>query len=141
YSFMTHPRISPLARSTMSDCNWFVRAEFSIRVFSLLFLTLIFWLGLLEQRPYWGWALLIIVSLYQAVKICFYVYGSVRWKRQNKKLIPVGEREPFVSILVPCFNEEKVIAQSLRSLLRLDYSRYEIIVIDDGSVDLTVSIA
>jgi poly-beta-1,6 N-acetyl-D-glucosamine synthase len=44
---------------------------------------------------------------------------------------------PLVSILVPAYNEGAVIQGSLRSLIALDYPRYEIIVIDDGSRDDT----
>jgi cellulose synthase/poly-beta-1,6-N-acetylglucosamine synthase-like glycosyltransferase len=44
---------------------------------------------------------------------------------------------PLVSILVPAYNEGAVIQGSIRSLLELDYPRYEIIVIDDGSRDDT----
>src|SRR5207244_335947 len=44
---------------------------------------------------------------------------------------------PLVSILVPAFNEGAVIQCSIRSLLKLDYPRFEIIVIDDGSTDDT----
>ena len=44
---------------------------------------------------------------------------------------------PLVSILVPAYNEGAVIQGSIRSLLQLDYPRYEIIVIDDGSKDDT----
>ena len=43
-----------------------------------------------------------------------------------------------VSILVPAYNEEKVIIASVKSLLGLDYKLYEIIVINDGSSDKTV---
>jgi poly-beta-1,6 N-acetyl-D-glucosamine synthase len=44
---------------------------------------------------------------------------------------------PLVSILVPAFNEAAVIQASIRSLLKLDYPRFEILVIDDGSTDDT----
>jgi poly-beta-1,6 N-acetyl-D-glucosamine synthase len=44
---------------------------------------------------------------------------------------------PPVSIIVPALNEGKVIQAALRSLIRLDYPRYEIIVVDDGSTDDT----
>lgn len=47
------------------------------------------------------------------------------------------DRTPLVSILVPAYNEEVMIEGALRSLLELDYPRYEIIVIDDGSNDET----
>jgi len=44
---------------------------------------------------------------------------------------------PFVSIIVPTYNEGTVIQQSLMSLLKLNYPAYEIIVVDDGSTDDT----
>jgi cellulose synthase/poly-beta-1,6-N-acetylglucosamine synthase-like glycosyltransferase len=44
---------------------------------------------------------------------------------------------PLVTILVPAYNEGAVIQGSIRSLLELDYPRYEILVIDDGSKDDT----
>ncbi|MCR1839172.1 glycosyltransferase family 2 protein [Murimonas intestini] len=42
-----------------------------------------------------------------------------------------------VSVLVPAYNEEVTIADSVESLLNLDYRLYEIIVVDDGSKDRT----
>ena len=42
-----------------------------------------------------------------------------------------------VSVLVPAYNEEVTILDSVKSLLDLDYRLYEIIVVDDGSTDNT----
>ena len=42
-----------------------------------------------------------------------------------------------VSILVPAYNEEVTVVETVKSLLALDYKLYEIIVIDDGSKDDT----
>lgn len=44
---------------------------------------------------------------------------------------------PFVSIVVPAFNEGEVIESSLASLLELRYPYYEIVAVDDGSTDDT----
>lgn len=44
---------------------------------------------------------------------------------------------PFVSIIVPVYNEGKVLNDSINSLLQLDYSNYEIIIVNDGSTDNT----
>jgi biofilm PGA synthesis N-glycosyltransferase PgaC len=44
---------------------------------------------------------------------------------------------PLVTVLVPAYNEGTVIQGSIKSLLGLDYPRYEILVIDDGSSDDT----
>ena len=48
--------------------------------------------------------------------------------------------EPPVSILVPAYNEAATIAASVRSLLQLNYSQFEIIVINDGSKDDTLAV-
>ena len=48
--------------------------------------------------------------------------------------------QPPVSILVPAYNEEATIAASLRSLLQLNYSQFEVIAINDGSKDDTFAV-
>lgn len=48
------------------------------------------------------------------------------------------QRYPFVSIVVPAYNEAEVIQASLASLLELRYPYYEIIAVDDGSTDGTL---
>lgn len=45
---------------------------------------------------------------------------------------------PMVTILMPAYNEEKVIRRSIEALLNLNYPSYEIIVINDGSRDNTL---
>jgi poly-beta-1,6 N-acetyl-D-glucosamine synthase len=55
----------------------------------------------------------------------------------DRARLPESHFLPLVSILVPCYNEGAVVQGSIRSLLELDYPRYEILVIDDGSKDDT----
>ncbi|HET9281965.1 MAG TPA: glycosyltransferase [Candidatus Angelobacter sp.] len=45
--------------------------------------------------------------------------------------------QPSVSVIIPAFNEEKVIEHTVRSVLASDYPRLHIIVADDGSKDTT----
>ncbi|MFC1709284.1 glycosyltransferase [Candidatus Omnitrophota bacterium] len=45
--------------------------------------------------------------------------------------------EPFVSVIVPTYNSERTIKKCIDSLLDIDYSNYEIIIVDDGSSDKT----
>lgn len=47
------------------------------------------------------------------------------------------EAEPLVSVLIPCFNEEAVIAGSVERILTSKWSRLEVLVLDDGSTDGT----
>lgn len=45
-----------------------------------------------------------------------------------------------VSILVPAYNEEVTIIDTINSLLNLDYPEYEIVIINDGSTDDTAKV-
>ena len=42
-----------------------------------------------------------------------------------------------ITIVVPAYNEEVTVVQTVKSLLTLDYKLYEIVVVDDGSKDTT----
>jgi len=46
---------------------------------------------------------------------------------------------PPITLIAPAFNEEATCVESTRSLLTLRYSEYEILVVNDGSKDATVS--
>ena len=48
---------------------------------------------------------------------------------------------PRVAVLVPSYNEEKVIVRTIRSVLNSDYANLHVIVIDDGSKDRTAEVA
>ena len=49
---------------------------------------------------------------------------------------------PSVAVVVPAFNEEKVIVQTIASLLASDHpTHFEVIVVDDGSSDGTYAVA
>lgn len=51
-----------------------------------------------------------------------------------------SEYVPPISILVPAYNEELTIIENVRSLLALNYPRYEVVVINDGSKDETLQV-
>jgi cellulose synthase/poly-beta-1,6-N-acetylglucosamine synthase-like glycosyltransferase/peptidoglycan/xylan/chitin deacetylase (PgdA/CDA1 family)/spore germination protein YaaH len=48
---------------------------------------------------------------------------------------------PRVAVLIPAYNEEKVIVRTIRSVLNSDYPHLRIVVIDDGSPDRTSEVA
>jgi len=84
---------------------------------------IVFWIsGLLIAHVYFGYPLFL------------YVLAKLRPR-------PVGKRsiEPFVSLLVPAYNEENAVAEKIRSSLELDYpaDKLEIVVASDGSSDRT----
>ncbi|SDO49169.1 Glycosyltransferase, catalytic subunit of cellulose synthase and poly-beta-1,6-N-acetylglucosamine synthase [Paenibacillus sp. yr247] len=51
-----------------------------------------------------------------------------------------SEYVPPVSILVPSYNEELTIIESVHSLMTLEFPGYEVVVINDGSADRTLQV-
>ena len=47
---------------------------------------------------------------------------------------------PLVSIITPCYNSEKFIAETIQSVQNQTYQNWEMIIVDDGSSDATVAI-
>ncbi len=56
--------------------------------------------------------------------------------RRRRPLVDIAL--PTVSVLVPAFNEEKVVVETVNSIRRSNYPNLEIVVIDDGSTDSTL---
>ena len=49
--------------------------------------------------------------------------------------------QPLVSVLMTAYNREKFIGEAIESVLASTYANFELIIVDDGSSDTTVSIA
>jgi peptidoglycan-N-acetylglucosamine deacetylase len=63
--------------------------------------------------------------------------------RRHRTEMATGESafRPAVAVLVPAFNEEKVINRTIRSVLDSTYPNLHVVVIDDGSTDHTYEVA
>lgn len=48
---------------------------------------------------------------------------------------------PSISVVIPCYNEEKYIARCLQSVCNQNFKNYEVIVIDNNCTDKTAKIA
>jgi cellulose synthase/poly-beta-1,6-N-acetylglucosamine synthase-like glycosyltransferase len=93
-----------------------------------------------------GGLLLWFFELFAAILASAYLWeicdaiGSEKWDRRITPAItaqlPAAGELPFVSLHVPAHNEPPdMVIDTLRSLLRLDYGRYEVILIDDNTDD------
>lgn len=81
--------------------------------------------------------LLVFLAIYTQV-FFLSVFFQKRKKLEPKKLIK-SKSAPEVTFLIPCYNEEGTVNQTIESVLGLDYpkDKLHIIVIDDGSKDKT----
>jgi len=64
-----------------------------------------------------------------------------RFKRRRYSQDLVAAYSPQVALLIPAYNEEKVIERTIRAALRSSYHNIRVIVIDDGSKDKTLEVA
>ena len=79
--------------------------------------------------------LFILLFRYFAILVMAYLYLN------EYTFSTVNGYDPFVSIIIPVFNESKILRNSVLSLLQLNYKNYEIIIVNDGSTDNTKKIA
>lgn len=98
---------------------------FSTLAFIGSFIVLVFFVGdvLMSAR-------LVLVGVFATID---------RLRRPHRQASP--EFTPAVAVLVPAYNEEKVIVRTIRSVLHSDYENLRVIVIDDGSSDNTFEVA
>lgn len=61
---------------------------------------------------------------------------KIHRQKQLQNILPNDYFVP-ITIVVPAYNEEVTVVETVKSLLQLDYRLYEIIVVDDGSKDNT----
>ncbi len=52
----------------------------------------------------------------------------------------IEDEMPLVTVIMPSYNQDKFIARSLNSLLKQTYKNWELIIVNDGSTDLTYHI-
>lgn len=90
---------------------------------------------------YVGVFFIIYLVVYSSFLFFSVIIGSVGlYKRRRLRRLKNELDEDYyipISILVPAYNEEVTVVDTVRSLLKLDYPLYEIVVVDDGSKDET----
>ncbi|SFI08392.1 MULTISPECIES: glycosyltransferase [unclassified Bacillus (in: firmicutes)] len=71
-------------------------------------------------------------------RFLFLIYFAFRQKKKATSYLSTNSAyQPFVSVVIAAYNEEKVITKTIRSILDSDYRDFEIIIVDDGSKDGT----
>jgi cellulose synthase/poly-beta-1,6-N-acetylglucosamine synthase-like glycosyltransferase len=61
-----------------------------------------------------------------------------RWSPRDLDVVVRSPATPGISVIVPAYNEEATIRDSVRALLSLNYPEYEVVIVNDGSRDNTM---
>src|SRR5881409_3230529 len=81
------------------------------------------------------WAFMVVATVLVVIRTLIVIYLAYRFRRSS----PVDVAEP-ASVVIAAYNEGKVIAATLHSLLKTDYQgELDVIVVDDGSCDDTAA--
>lgn len=59
----------------------------------------------------------------------------------NREMVEIESRIPSISILIPAYNAARFLAEAIESVLAQTISSWELLIIDDGSIDNTAEIA
>jgi cellulose synthase/poly-beta-1,6-N-acetylglucosamine synthase-like glycosyltransferase/peptidoglycan/xylan/chitin deacetylase (PgdA/CDA1 family)/spore germination protein YaaH len=115
------PLLSPADRvAARTDFALFESLDLSIRALGLLF------------------AIALVVGIARAVVLAGFALAAAR--REAGQVKPPVDPATFVTVLIPAYNEERVIERSIRRVLASEQVRIELIVIDDGSKDRTSAV-
>lgn len=129
YRFVT---VSHLMGKTRDDIMPVVqKSEDTFLLYDKVVFTLMFiWNNIIAFLFY----IAIILGIF---RLFFLVVLSYREHSRNKKLEYSENYKPDVSVIIAAYNEESVIEKTIRSLLKSDYDKMEIIIVNDGSKDNT----
>jgi biofilm PGA synthesis N-glycosyltransferase PgaC len=79
------------------------------------------------------------LSLMSILYVVLALISNARQRR--KRWAVVGDEDlPFVSVVLPVYNEEAVVTKTLDALKASDYPAFEVVAVNDGSTDSTLAI-
>lgn len=68
--------------------------------------------------------------------ICLKIISSIAFYK-SRNFIPIRMNKPTISIIVPCYNVEEFLNETIECILNQTYQDWELLLVDDGSRDLT----
>jgi biofilm PGA synthesis N-glycosyltransferase PgaC len=91
----------------------------------------------------WG-AILAYVFFYPVLMSVLWMIGGIafylRFERRPQRIVDQPPRRadyPLIAVLVPCYNEEAHVEETIEALMELQYPNFEVVAINDGSRDRT----
>ena len=79
-------------------------------------------------------------SLFLILGFVFVIGAFLNRYITQKTGLSLFAKRPFISVLVTSYNYERYLRQTLDSILAQSYKNYEVVIVDDGSTDKSVSV-
>ena len=133
YSFVPVSELAGLSREASMP-----PISSSDRVAAQVDLALFMLIGSFVVALKWLFLVAIAVGILRAAALS----GLALWqaRREGRTRFPPIDPDRFVTVLIPAFNEDRVIERAVRTVLASTEVRIEVIVIDDGSADATSAV-
>lgn len=131
YTFHTMPQVNP----AIATANAPLTPSVADKVVEAGVLVVYDWPTLLMKALFWvAVAMTLVVGLFNVLLAL-----GMRWRRKRLSWPHPAEYGISVSVVVAAYNEEPVIARTIRSILLSNYPITEVLVVDDGSTDATMA--
>ncbi len=87
---------------------------------------------------FFGFYPVLSAIVWLTTSLFYFLRKEVMDKESEAVLYAMPDPPPMVSVLIPAHCEERLIAATIEGALRIDYPRFEVVVVDDGSTDATL---
>jgi hyaluronan synthase len=136
--------IQPIKKATLTPLNYFILIGAFLMLVGGSFLVYLLQpqfeaIHLARITTWWGLALAVVGLVLLAIQISYLIYMFILFLKYKPVESVTDELLPTVTIIVPAYNEGKLVWETLLSLAASDYpeKKMQIISIDDGSKDDT----
>ena len=97
----------------------------------------------LRWTTFYGTLMITSIFIIYATRIYWFALTLMRRRKKALLLDGSGDRaqasgRPFVSIMIPTYNEPNVVERILKACTHLDYEPYEVVVVDDSDDEVTL---
>ncbi|VVC04515.1 Glycosyltransferase AglE [Candidatus Bilamarchaeum dharawalense] len=81
------------------------------------------------------------IAFFTLFSVWVFILLFLKHRDEYNEKLSKPQKTPQVSIVIPAYNEEKYLEHCLKNTLAIDYPKFEVILVDDGSTDSTYKIA
>ena len=95
-----------------------------------------------EHTPiYFGW--IVFFAWYPMLTGLMWIFTSLTywWTRERKgrPVPPLPQDPPFITVMIPVYDEALHIEATIRAALLMEYPKFEVLIVDDASTDDTLA--